>query len=96
MLIGQGGDSFDLADDLIVANEVRGERLNESTPAILQSLRCLGLKWDSLQLEFDLQALVVNRFDKAASLFFVNSHTRSDDGVAFILVYQLHNFFPFV
>ncbi len=47
VLIDQGGDGFDFEDDL--ANEVRGERLNESTPAILQSPRCLRLKWDSLQ-----------------------------------------------
>ena len=69
MLIDQGGDGFDLDDDPIVANEVRGERLNESTPAILQSPRCLRLKWDSLQFQFDLQAFVVDRFVEPQPLF---------------------------
>ena len=41
VFICQGGDGFDLEDDLVIANEVRGERLNKSTSAILQSPRCL-------------------------------------------------------
>ena len=88
VLIDQGGDGFDFEDDLVMANEVRGERLNESTPAILQSPRSLRLKWDSLQFQFDLQALVINRLEKAAALLFVNGKTRADDGIAFILIKQ--------
>ena len=86
MLIDQGGDGFDLNDDVIVANEVWCKRLNERSPAILQSLRCLRLKWNSLRLKFDFQALVINRLEKAAALIFVNGEARADDGIAFIFV----------
>ena len=90
MLIEQGGDGFDLDDDPIVANEVRGERLNKSAPAILQSLRRLRLKWNPVQLKLDLQTLVINRLEKPAALILVNGKTRADDGVALVFVYQLH------
>ena len=39
MLVYQFGDCFDFNDDLIVANEVRTEGLNQSAAAILQCLR---------------------------------------------------------
>ncbi len=39
MLVHQLGDCFDFNDDLIVANEVRVECLNQSAAAILQCLR---------------------------------------------------------
>ena len=86
VLIGQGRDGFDLEDDLVVANEVGCKRLNESAAAILQGLRCLRLKWNSLELKFDFQPLVINRLEKAAALIFVNGEARADDGIAFIFV----------
>ena len=86
MLIDQGGDGFDLNDDVIVANEVWCERLNKSAPVIVQSLRCLRLKWNSLQLKFDFQALVINRLEKTAALIFVNGEASANDGIAFIFV----------
>ena len=39
VLIDQGGNSFDFGDDLIVANEIRVEYLNQRVTAILQTLR---------------------------------------------------------
>jgi len=86
MLIDQGGDGFELDDDVIIASEVSDERLNQSAPAILQSLRCLRLKWNSLPFKFDFQALVINRLEKTAALIFVNGEASANDGIAFIFV----------
>ena len=92
MLINQFKDSFDLENDFVVANKIRTECLNQSTAAILQCLRPLRQKRNSLEFQLDFQTLVIHRFEKAAPLVFVNGKASADDGVAFIFVYQLRIF----
>jgi len=46
-------------------------------------------KGNFLRFKFDLQALVINRFEEAAALLFVNGNARADDGVAFVFVNQI-------
>jgi hypothetical protein len=56
MLIYQLGNCFDFNNDLVVANEIRTESLNQCAAAILQRLRWLRQKWNLLKLQLDLKA----------------------------------------
>src|ERR1700681_3824264 len=88
VLIDQCRNGFDFDNDPIVADEIGGERLNESTVAISQGLRRLRQERHALRFKFNFQALVVNGFEKAAAFLFVNGKTRADDGVALVFVKQ--------
>src|SRR5437773_5513538 len=72
MLAYQFGDCFDFKDDLIVANEVRTEGLNQSASAILQCLRRLRLKRNLLKFQLNFQALVINRLVETAAFVLID------------------------
>jgi hypothetical protein len=93
MLIYQLGDCFDFNDDLVVANEIRTECLDQGAATIFQRSRWLRQKWNSLEFQLDLKALMINRLEKPAALISINSKARSEDGVAFIFVNQFCFFF---
>ena len=93
MLIYQLGNCFDLNDDLVIANEIRTECLNQCAAAILQRSRWFRQKWNSLELQLDLKALMINRLEKPAALISVNGKARAEDRVAFLLVNQFCFFF---
>ena len=57
MFIYQLGDCFDFNDDLVVANEIRTECLDQGAAVILQRLRWVRQKWNSLEFQLDLKAL---------------------------------------
>ena len=86
MFIGHGRNGFDFDNDFAVTNEIGRECLNKRTAAILEGLRWFREKGNVLQLKFDFQAFVIDRFEKTASLLFVNGKARADDGVAFVFV----------
>ena len=83
MFIDQRGDGFDFENDFIVTYEIRREGLNEGSTAILQGLRRFGEKRNSLQIEFNLQTLVIDRFEKATAFLLIDGKTRTDNGIAF-------------
>ncbi len=93
MLIYQLGNCFDFNDDLVAANEIRTECLNQCAAAILQRLRWLRQKWNSLEFQLDLKALMINRLEKPAGLISINGKARPEDRVAFIFVNQFYLFF---
>src|SRR4030095_7818234 len=84
VFIDQRGDGFDFENDFVVAYEIGREGLNEGSTAILQGLRRFGEKRDSLQIEFNLQALVINRFEKAAAFVLIDAKARAENSIAFI------------
>ena len=88
VFINQRGHRLDLDNDFFVANEIRGECLNECTSAILQCLRRFREKWNPLGFELNFQTFVIDRFEKTAALIFVDSKAGADDCVAFLLVNQ--------
>jgi hypothetical protein len=93
VLITQDGDAFDFENDFVVANEIWVECLDQSAGAILQCLGSFRKERNSLEFELDLQALVVNRFVKAAAFIFVNLEACANNGVAFFLINQFCFFF---
>lgn len=48
----------------------------------------VSTKWNPLEFKLDLQALMMNRLEKAAALVSINGKARPDDRVALILVDQ--------
>ena len=88
MFIDQRRDSFNLENNFIVTYEIRREGLNEGSTAILQGLRRFGEKRNSLQIEFNLQTLVINRFEKATAFLLIDSKTGADNGIAFFFPNQ--------
>jgi hypothetical protein len=78
MLIYQLGDCFDFNDDLVVANEIRTECLDQCAAAILQRLRWFRQKWNSLEFQLDFKALMINRLEKPASLISINGKARAE------------------
>jgi len=93
MFIYQLGNCFDFDDDLVVANEIRTEFLNQSATAVLQCLLWLREKWNPLEFQLNFQTLVVDRFVKTAALVLINGKTGPDDVIAFVLVNQFCFFF---
>ena len=88
MLIYQLGNCFDLNDDLVVANEIPTECLNQCAAAILQRLRWLRQKLNSLKLQLDLKAVMINCLEKSTALVSINGKARTEDRVALIFVNQ--------
>ena len=76
VLVAQLRDRFDFKNYFFVANEIRTECLNQCTAAILQRLRWLRQKWNSLEFQLDLEALMINRLEKPAALISVNGKAR--------------------
>ena len=93
VLVSQLRDRFDFKKYFFVANEIRTECLNQCTAAILQRLRWLRQKWNSLEFQLDLEALMINLLEKPAALILVNGKARPEDRVAFIFVNQFCFFF---
>ena len=71
MSINQLRQGFYLYKKLVIANKVRLEKVREQSSFIIQLQLRLGDERNSLQLEFDSQALLIYRFSKSASLLFV-------------------------
>lgn len=90
MLIYQLGNCFDFNNDLVIANEIRTECLNQCAAAILQRLQWLRQKWKSLEFQLDLKALMINRLEKPAALISINGKARAENRVAFIFVNQFY------
>jgi len=80
---------LDFDNGLVVADEIGGERLNESA---VRNIARFAVVWPGMEcvaIQIHFQALVVDGFEKAAALLFVNGKTRADDGVALVFVKQL-------
>jgi hypothetical protein len=78
------GLEFD--DDLASADQVRDLTLLEWAALVSQAKRLLCFKGNTLEHEFNFQALLIHGFEKAAALLLVHLKTGSDDLVAFLLV----------
>src|SRR5512140_2808271 len=81
VFINQRRHRLDLNDDFVIAKEIRRERLEKRTPAMLQSLQWFREKWNALGFELNFQTFVIYRFEKTAALIFVDSKAGADDGV---------------
>jgi hypothetical protein len=88
VLIAQLRDRLDFENYFFVANEIRTEGLNQCAAAILQRLRWFRQKWNSLEFQLDLKALMINRLEKSAALISINGKARPEDRVAFVFVNQ--------
>ena len=88
MFVTQRRCGLELEKDFVVANEIGTERLNKRATAVLQSVRRFGAKRNALEFKFNLQAFVVNRFVKPASLVLIDRETGAHDYVAFMFINQ--------
>jgi len=90
MFVAQLGYRFDLEDDLPEAYEVRLIAMFQRPIFISQYKLSLRCKRNSTKAEFDLQALLINRFQKSRSLDLIDLKVSPHDPITLVLK-QDHN-----
>jgi hypothetical protein len=58
----------------------------------IATLAVASTKWNSLEFQLDLKALMINRLEKPAALISINGKARPENRVAFIFVNQFYLF----
>src|SRR5271157_2375098 len=84
MFVAQLRHRFDFEDDLPEANEVRLVPMFQRPIFISQYKLSLRSERNSTKVEFDLQALLINRLQKLSSLDLINLKARPHDPITFI------------
>ncbi len=84
MFVAQLGYRFDLEDDLPEADEVRLIAMFQRPIFISQYKLSLRSERNSAKAEFDLQALLINRFQKSRSLDLIDLKASSHDPITLV------------
>ena len=90
MFVSENGKGLDLHDDLLEADEIGLVSLLEGPPLVAEFQGDLRLVGDSLEPEFNGQALLIDRLQKPATFLFVDFEARPHDLVAFIPIQYFH------
>jgi len=88
VLVGERGDGLDFQNDCLVADEVGDKAMTQNAVTIGERKLGLRLNRDFEELEFDLQALLINRFSEPAALRLVDGEACPHDGVALVFIKQ--------
>jgi hypothetical protein len=86
VLVGQGFDRLEFDDDFIEAKQIERVGVTQGYAAISDRKISLGIEEDFAMGEFDLHAVLVNRFHVAVTLCGMHRHACAVDQVGFFFV----------